>query len=74
MATLTPTSPSRPAWAWPSSRAWSTRSPSGAAPDGTGTVVEMTWHTGEPPADSDLDSAAYAALAAEIAGSARREA
>ncbi|MCK9928018.1 ATP-binding protein [Frankia sp. Mgl5] len=41
--------------------------------DGTGTVVEMTWHTGEPPADSDLDSAAYAALAAEIAGSARRE-
>ncbi|WP_018506277.1 ATP-binding protein [Parafrankia discariae] len=42
--------------------------------DGTGTVVEMTWHTGEPPDDSDLDSAAYAALAAEIAGSARREA
>lgn len=42
--------------------------------DGTGTVVEMTWHTGEPADDTDLDSAAYAALAAEIAGSARRQA
>ncbi|CUU58405.1 Anti-sigma regulatory factor (Ser/Thr protein kinase) [Parafrankia irregularis] len=41
--------------------------------DGTGTVVEMTWHTAEPEEDADLDSAGYAALAAQIAGSARRE-